>query len=79
MCTFRISNWFVTLVHFVLDWNGEMYFRQPNTKSILYSTSPVYSEYQIGLKLWFLCTRLEQENVVYTQPNIGQLSYRFQT
>ena len=26
MCTFRISNWFVTPVHSVLDWNRKMYF-----------------------------------------------------
>ena len=30
-CTFRISNWFRTLVHPVLDWNRKMYFTPNRT------------------------------------------------
>ena len=27
ICTFRISNWFVSLIHLVLDWSGKIWFK----------------------------------------------------
>ena len=32
-CTFRISNWFVSLTHLVLDWTGKIYFTPNRTLS----------------------------------------------
>ena len=41
-CTFRISNWFVSLTHLVLDWTGKIYFT-PNRKLSRWSITLAFS------------------------------------